>query len=206
MGGYMIKEAQDVIEKRANDIATQLISDSNEQLELTKQAEDIVKDMSKEALDKYAEAEAFGRGVAYGQTMFKQASLDEISEAVYKETISGISAIFGVKVAEEINQALFADSGQDENAENEIVDVAENAAAEVLVNAYGGADAVMANEELKQQVITEAAAIGNQVKEEVVEAMATGAPEEAIAEEAPAAVAPEAAVPEAAVPAEELPV
>jgi len=151
--------------KRASDLAMETIAGLSNAEELQKQASVIdeqIGQMSASELSKYAEDIAFGRGVAHGEIMAKEAAYNEAADSVYTALIYKIAEKFGEDNAAAIDEAVRED-------DQPLADVASIAAEEAAtaMAAEVGAEELANNPEAVSQIEEIAIQIGEQVAEEV---------------------------------------
>lgn len=179
--GKIVKEAQDKIIKRAKEMVGEVVEYEKameKEAELVekvgKEADTAIEKMSEEDIEKCAELVAYGRGIARGELMTKEAVYDEIADSIYTATIEKVAELLDKNV-EEVNTAI---TGIEPGEKAEIANLAAEAAAEEMVEAVGGKKEVESNPELAKEIVDKAEAIGEAVAEEVgeVESEAPKAP------------------------------
>lgn len=171
----MEKTAREKIASHAIALTKTAIENFHIAKQLEKEAELIIDKMPDAELKQYNGLIQFGRGMAHGYQMGKQASYDEVIDEAYNNFMTVVAKLHGEKFAAELNEQMLEAGGDEPQAEEEIVTTAAEAAAQELIQQAGGMEAIQANPELAQSIMTEAQNIGQQVAEDIKAELAQGA-------------------------------
>lgn len=172
----LTKEAQDSIVKIAKATLYDYIDGQDEYErvypKIVKEATEILEKLSEEDQRQADICYAFGKGMAYGEAINKQAAPDEFYNIQYQVLVdNGFE-----KLAEEVDDALRSVAPEEEEAVSELEqakEVATEAAAEELVENAGGIKEVEKDKNLAAEIKEVSEAVGEEVASTLAEASAS---------------------------------
>ena len=143
-----MEKRAEAISKVASDALDAIFSYYEEDAEMSKQAEDAIEKLSEEEKGEIREMVSYGRGMARGEYLGKEAGYREGTMDMLNTTLNKVAEIYGEDVAYKIAEEIMGDAGvtaEDVQEEDEIAglknEIAEEAAAQ-LIEAAGGPDKI----------------------------------------------------------------